>query len=250
MQKRFVPVFLLLVLTLFLAGCAAETTEPTAIPPETEAVTEPVTVPAETSVSEETQPAAPVDKSGNELPYVQSISAGQSIFAEPHYDSGIAMVLGENGIFTIVEEAVDNEGNLWGKLKSGIGWVDLTEIQQKLQEGILISANYADDQLLSRGNYHHYVCGREFSVPIAFRAGEKLRDIVLFYYEMCDEGYRAGEDFYTLAELTEQMPLVAELDFPGDMTSYGIRFVDENGKTHVFRICQSLRNGALELQEE
>ena len=54
----------------------------------------------------------------------------------------------------------------------------------------------------------------------------------------------------TLAELTEQMPLVAELDFPGDMTSYGIRFVDENGKTHVFRICQSLRNGALELQEE
>lgn len=250
MQKRFVPVFLLLVLTLFLAGCAAETTEPTAIPPETEAVTEPVTVPANTSAGEETRPAAPVDKSKNELPYVQSISAGQSIYTGPHYDSGIAMVLGENGIFTIVEEAVDDEGNLWGKLKSGIGWVDLTEIQQKLREGILLSANYADDQLLSRGNYHHYVCGREFSVPIAFRAGGKLRDVVLFYYEMCDEGYRAGEDFYTLAELTEQMPLVAELDFPGDMTSYGIRFVDENGKTHVFRICQSLRNGALELLEE
>ena len=123
MQKRFVPVILLLVLTLILAGCAAETTEPTTIPPKTEAVTEPVTVPAETSVSEETQPAAPVDKSGNELPYVQSISAGQSIYAGPHYDSGIAMVLGENGIFTIVEEAVDDEGNLWGKLKSGAGWI-------------------------------------------------------------------------------------------------------------------------------
>ena len=58
-----------------------------------------------------------------------------------------------------------------------------------------------------------------------------------------------GEAFFTLSEMDEEMPLVAELAFPGDMSMYGIRFVDEDGVTHTYSISISGRNGALVLGE-
>lgn len=46
------------------------------------------------------------------------------------------------------------------------------------------------------------------------------------------------------------MPLVAGLEFPGDMTMYGIRFTDEENITYVYNIYISGRNGALILNKE
>ena len=35
--------------------------------------------------------------------------------------------VGEAGIYTILSEVWDADGNLWGEMKSGIGWVLLIE---------------------------------------------------------------------------------------------------------------------------
>lgn len=75
---------------------------------ETEATTEP---------SQETQPAA------KEVPYLFSAkNASYSIYSGPSYDSDFVEDL-PAGTYTIVEEAYDENNNLWGKLKSGLGWI-------------------------------------------------------------------------------------------------------------------------------
>ena len=63
----------------------------------------------------------------NDVPYTTSLGAAVSIFDGPSYDYTYVQSVGQDGIYTIVEEAYDSEGNLWGKLKSGLGWVLLEE---------------------------------------------------------------------------------------------------------------------------
>lgn len=262
MGKRFVHIFMIPALILLLAGCKAEPAVPTATPTEattapTAATTVPTehTVPTETLPTEATNPPAedePTDPgifedADSSLPYTQRIEgADQAIYSGPGSDYKLVGTVQEKGVYTIVEESADSEGNLWGKLKSGIGWVDLTEIRSEDYENSLMSANYADENLMLHGAYHHYSSNQEFRIPVAFRAYGKLRDIALFAMDFSPEGLVPGVDLYTLAEMTEEMPLVAELDFPGDMSMYGIRFVDEAGVAHTYHISISGRNGALE----
>ncbi len=270
MHKRFGKVLLILcvMITLGLSGCgsepAAQTTAPVeTIAPEATTVSNETTAPTETAVPTVTEvvteaPAteAPTEPASTEadsgLPYLQRIDrADQSIYEGPGYDYVFAGTVRERGTYTIVEEAWDTEGNLWGKLKSGAGWVDLTEIRSEEYANALISANYADDNLILHGDYH-YCPGDEleYRIPIAFRAYGTLRDVALFVYDFSGEDYVMGADFFNLTELTPEMPLVAELAFPGDMSMYGIRFVDENGVIHIYSIYISGRNGALVLSGE
>lgn len=190
------------------------------------------------------------DKTGNQVPYTQHIErADQSIYDGPGYDYVFVDIVRERGTYTIVEETEDAEGNLWGKLKSGIGWVDLTQIQSEDYDSALMSANYADETLILHGAYHHYANDVEYAIPVAFRAYGNLKDVVLFDIEFRDDGEFPGTELFTLPEMTEDMPLVAELAFPGDMSTYGIRFVDESGVPYVYQIYISGRNGALILTE-
>ena len=53
-----------------------------------------------------------------------------------------------------------------------------------------------------------------------------------------------------LPEMTRELPLVAELAFPGDRTMYGIRFTDGSGTLQTYTVYISGRNGALMLTEE
>ena len=265
MAKRYRYFLIILSLVLLLAGCGAEPVPQTCAPAETKAAAE-TTLPVETTLPTETEaptevPAempteAPTEAPATEpagtegkadsLPYLQQIDrADQSIYDGPGYDYGFAGTVRKRGTYTIVEEAWDYEGNLWGRLKSGAGWVDLTEIRSEEYANALISANYADENLLLHGAYHYYSGnGQEYSIPIAFRAYGTLRDVVLFSFVFSGEGYTAGEDLFNLSEMSEEMPLVAELAFPGDMSTYGIRFTDENGTTHIYSIYISGRNTA------
>lgn len=269
MRKRFANIFTILAVTLLLVGCAARPADSTTVPTEADSFSEntvPADIPAESTVPAETVPTASTEdpiieasqepatteRSGNNLPYLQRIERpDQSIYSGPGYDYGFVDTVRKRGTYTIVEEVVDYEGILWGKLKSGIGWVDLTDIQSEDYKNALISANYADDNLVFHGAYHHCPGNDpQYDIPIAFRAYGKLRDVALFGYEFNADGYYPGADFFTLPEMTQEMPLVAELVFPGDMTMYGIRFVDEAGATHIYSIYISGRNGALMLTEE
>jgi hypothetical protein len=63
----------------------------------------------------------------NETPYLFSVEENAfEIYEGPSYSSAYVQMLPE-GTFTIVEEQYDENNNLWGKLKSGIGWICITE---------------------------------------------------------------------------------------------------------------------------
>ena len=262
-MKKRICFSLLLCLALCLTGCGkdAPVTEPmnttsaaTDIPTEvsTEAPTEMPTE-APTEAPTETPTEMPTEASATEesnVPYLLQIPrADQSIFEGPGYDYVFAGTVRERGTYTIVEEQWDYEGNLWGKLKSGAGWVDVSQIRSEEYANALISANYADESLLLHGDYHYYPGdGQDYCVSIAIRAYGTLRNLEICGFEFAGDDFVMGEAVFTLPELTEEMPLVAELAFPGDMSMYGIRFVDEKGVTHVYSIYISGRNGSLVLQ--
>ena len=184
------------------------------------------------------------------LPYLEQIDwADQSVFAEPSYDSVFVGTVELAGTYTIVEEAYDEEGNLWGKLKSGMGWVDLTDIRSEARKNVPVSANFAEERLLASGNYHSYVPAEaEYALRIAFRTRETLRNVTLCSMVL-NETMEPADVLFSLEELTAEKPLVAELTFPGDMSCYGLRFTDAAGAERFFILSISGRNGMVCLTE-
>ena len=182
------------------------------------------------------------------LPYTEKIvRADQSIFDGPSYDANYVGVVEEAGVYTIVEERTDDEGNLWGKLKSGRGWVDLTDIRTFDWP---VSANFVDEKLIESGNYHFFTDDtHDYVVDVAFRAYEVLSFVKVYPLELTDDGLVAGEAVLYLEELTPDKPLVVGLSFPGDMSQYAIEFTTEQGADTYFRVYISGRNGTLVLDE-
>lgn len=80
---------------------------------------ESVTIP-EIEPEKETVPA-PIPT--NKVPYTTPLAGSTEIYKEPDSSSKYVQDIGKKGVFTIVKEAYDSSGNLWGKLKSGLGWV-------------------------------------------------------------------------------------------------------------------------------
>ena len=244
-----------------LSGCGEETGT---IIPEEKKVTEqmypfgpntddPVTEPPAETVPqiEQTLPPEAADK-GTKCPYLRKVPfADQSIYGGPGYDFGFAGTVELAGTYTIVAEEWDQEGNLWGKLKSGAGWIDLTDVQYREDFPVPISANYADKRLLDSGNYEHYLSpDSEYAVKIAFRAGETLANVTFFSMEFVGENYEKGETLRRIGTMNPDKPFVAEVEFPGDMSMYGISFLDEVGAERCFLVYISGRNGALMLVEQ
>lgn len=62
------------------------------------------------------------------LPYTIQVTQDTSMYFGPDCNYGYAGNLSP-GTCTIVEEVKGEDGNLWGKLKSGAGWVGLTRVQ-------------------------------------------------------------------------------------------------------------------------
>ena len=244
----FLTVCLLTVLCL-LAGCRnssyPETTGPATVPPSSQPTVSATTAPTESTAPTETIPP----ETTQEVPYLLTVPrADQSIFSGPGYDYSFVGTVELAGVYTVVEESGDGEGNLWGKLKSGIGWIDLTEIRSPNQAPI--SANYADRTLLGSGNYHHCKAdSSEYAVSIAFRAQEPLRDIAFTALDYTEAGFQVRELLYQTDRLDPEKPLVAEVSFPGDLTTYGIQFTDSEGIVHRYTVTVSGRNGSLVLTE-
>lgn len=257
MMKQILRILTVLTLALLLTACRASSGIPSTQPADTSLPTEATipdttAAPAETTVPPETEAPTEPPVSERTVPYTQRIDrADQAVFDGPGYDYALLGTVRERGTYTIVEEALDHEGNLWGRLKSGIGWVDLTQIRSPEYAESLISAGYADEYLLLHSACHYFPCGEtEYFSSIAFRAYGTLRDVEIFAYELTNDGFYPGEVLYTLDLWTMDMALVAELTFPGDMTTYGIRFTDESGVVHTFEIYISGRNGQVMLSEQ
>lgn len=217
--------------------------------------------PAGAACGQATQPwesAAPVSAESQAattekpVPYTLALDALTPIFSGPGYDFVYARTVGEDGVYTIVEEAWDQEENLWGKLKSGVGWVNLTGISEEEAQKAPVSAGFVEDERWSPdGEVHEYIAGdAENGVKILFQANESLRDVRFAALEFEGASYREEEILYSLDEMGPEKPLVAQVVYYGDMTAYGLSFMDESSDTRRYYMAYiSGRNGALILQE-
>lgn len=265
-MKKVCSLILILILLLSLSGCRGEAeadTTPTENAPEevlpsasieptqseTETLAPETEAPAETTENE-TEATTPATQPPADTSYLQKVTrADQSIFDGPSYDHIFVGTVEVAGTYTIVEEVQDAEGNLWGRLKSGVGWIDLTDVRSDAPRPV--TANYADETLLRSGNYHHCAAYPvENAVQVAIRAYEVLRDVTFYSMEFVEDDYQAAELLYSIDEMQPDMPLVVDVEFPGDMTMYGLHFTDRSGATHTCCIYISGRNGALILTEE
>lgn len=188
--------------------------------------------------------------SAEDASYTLTLGTSTPIYSGPGYDYNYVQVVGQDTIYTIVEEKEDQKGNLWGKLKSGIGWVDLTYVNSAGTIKSPITGSFADDALLSSGNYQeHIVDDSEYMVKIAFQAMENLRDVAFTSLQSDGDSYEVTETLYTLDTLASETFFVAGVVYYGDMTTYGISFTDSTNTTRYYAVYISARNGALTLDE-
>lgn len=271
-MHKYTAVLLSVLLTVsILAGCgtAAIQPEPPAPAPETTipAVSVPATEPEVTeatdSTTESTEPTASISESTAAtepastetptvlpepeppIPYTLPLHGFVSIFDSPSYDGIYVQAVGQDGVYTIVEEQTDAEGNLWGKLKSGVGWVCLTELKTDFP----VLAGLADEEFLEQPHHLVVVDDSEYMVYLVFQPTETLTDVRLISLLPEIGGYTEDFAYDSLPALTPEKPLVAEVVFYGDFTTYGLSFLDESGARRYFAVYISGRNGAPVLQE-
>ncbi|MBQ6835584.1 MAG: hypothetical protein IJO47_00870 [Clostridia bacterium] len=167
------------------------------------------------------------------------------VYDGPSYDDVYKQTIGKNGVYTIIEEIDDNEGNKWGRLKSGIGWIDMSLQEKYSSSPVVISHIYEDID-----EYEEYIADDcEFTEKIAFTANEKLTDVR--FLSLTHDRINLVEDkiLYEINELTPDKPFILGIVFYGDMTTYGVSFKDENGVNHLYSIYTSGRNGSLVWEE-
>lgn len=192
---------------------------------------------------------AVLDNFSGGLPYTTAIPfADQSIYSQPSYDSSFVQTVELAGVYTIVEEQWDYEGNLWGRLKSGVGWVDLTDIEYRIYADLPISANFADRNLLNNGSYAYFYDGEggaAYGFSVAFRAYETLSELRFCRANLAAESGLELEELYAFSSMDTDHAFVADVYFPGDMSAYAIVFRDSEGFERTFILTVSGRNGSL-----
>ena len=229
-MKRLICLFL--ALGMMLCACA----EAPAVPPET-------TLPAATVPSTEmTLPPETTVPAFSE--YTCSIDDPETmLYAEPGFLSEVTRMVGEAGVYTIVEEAKDADGNTWGCLKSGAGWVCLTEPA--------LAPIYADYAPEDFNAYHAYWSEEaDYITAIGFTPAERLTHVkfgLLDWFET--ESWQMSEVLYTMDELDPERCFLAQVVFWGDMTTYGISFTDADGAQRHFAVSISGKDGSLVCQE-
>lgn len=205
----------------------------------------------EETTTEATQPEEPDVTEPEEQGYLQRIERpDQSIYDGPGYDYGFVGVVEKTATYTIMEEKKDDEGNLWGRLKSGAGWVNLTEVRARNEAEEQVSANFADKTLLKSGKYHEFIVEEsEYLEKLAFRCYENVTDVQFTWLVWNGETMEVDKVLHTIPELKAGEVFVAGVVFYGDMTMFGLSFVDADGVTHYYSVSVSGRNGSLVFTE-
>lgn len=236
---------------LFGTGEATEAPTEASAEAPTEVSTEaPATVPTQAPTEAPTEASTEAPTEPPDTSYILNIPAGTEVYSDPGYNGRFVMVVEPGGLYTIVEEQKDRSGDLWGKLRSGAGWINITQMHRWEAKGLPITAAYADDYVLDKANYDLVIVeDSPYSVDIIFRAYENLEDVTLFQniYDY-ETGWEYFEEYLYLKKMTPDRHLVVRLVF-GDVTTYFLSFTDASGLYHVYRLCQSGKDGSLVFEE-
>ena len=238
-----------LILALLLSACGGaplETTAPVETTEATEAILPTETTPAsgpdnDMSYQEEDLPIPedPAETTATPPIIVRIEDPETMIYAAPGFVNEVTALVEEAGAYTIIEEATDRDGNLWGRLKSGLGWVCLTEPALAP-----IHADYAPEDF---NGYHAYWSDEtDYITSIGFTPGEKLTDVkfgLLDWFET--ESWQMSETLFTIDEMDPDHAFLAQVVFWGDMTTYGISFTDAEGEARHYAVSISGKDGSL-----
>lgn len=198
--------------------------------------------------------ALSVQAASEEVPYLQKITdPDYPIYASYDYESEFQGTVKVEGTYTIVEEAEADDGDIWGRLKSGAGWINLTDLEKK--KTYPVSADFIEEHLLKEkeeDTYHSFLAEEsEYTSWIFFETEETVKDVTveLLEYDFEGECLQIAEVLYSLPELNEDKPLAAGVVYWGDMTTYGISFVDREEKEHHYALYMSGKDGSLIIEE-
>lgn len=186
------------------------------------------------------------EDSGTEGSYTVRIQRTDvQVFDGPGYDYGYVDTITEAGVYTIVEERRDGEDHLWGRLKSGLGWIDLEAARESADSQPPVTVSLADEGALGTGAYQEFVAeASAYTTYLLFTPTEILRDVRLSLVQYDEDGEAVLEELYSCGTLTPDKPLLAGVVFYGDMTAYVLTGTDESGETGRYAVSRSGRNGA------
>lgn len=143
---------------------------------------------------------------------------------------------------------LDKDGNVWGELKSGAGWVNLNYV--RFMGNPVLTAYPAERIIGEKSDYTVYLEEEtENTCWVAFRANEYLTDVELSELWYNEDAYEVTDTLHYVEDIEEGAYLVAGLEFYGDMTTYGISFVDSFGEQRYFAVSISGMNGNIVLNE-
>ncbi len=150
--------------------------------------------------------------------------------------------------YTIVEERL-LDGVLWGRLKSGAGWINLSRLESAPAQSLSVTAKLADENFLLHGAYYTLGDARsDYSVPIMLQTTQNVDEVDLYTLETTDRGFALGLHLGSLPQLQADTPLVVWIDFPGDMSG-GALTVWQNGTAHYWMITLSGLDGSAVITE-
>jgi len=241
-MKRYICFSLVLVLlcSLAMAGCNSgdesiverdpkQPTAATIIAPT--APSEETTLPP----TEPTEPPKPERPFATAYPYMEEIPAEACVFKSADPNSAFVQTIGDDGTFTIKEEVRGENGDLWGRLKSGIGWVNLSNPYCDGEQLPPVTISRAGKEVLA-GYHHSAVVHTEYIRKISLMAHETVTDLRIVFTNAGE----IGDTVYSQDILEPGTPLVAHLSFAGDFYGYNIHYKDANGIAHTVSIHENL----------
>lgn len=238
--------FIMLALSLLLTACGmGQTVSFRSIPTETTVLPTAAEPEAQTTTAVEATESAALPTQKRLLPYtVKLTDPGMKIYEYPDFQAnpGSMDTIGQTGVYTIVEEATDDAGNLWGKLKSGAGWICLHNAQN-----FPVSARLAEQDTVFQ---YHYDCQeKEYVTSIAMTANEDVYEFRFQKLAWNGDALQTQQELATAELFYKDCVFLGDVVFHGDMTVYGFSFVDQAGNTRYFALSLSGRDGSLECWE-
>ena len=251
-MKKLICIFLVIIMVFSLCACSqsAAPAEPT---PESKPTTQPLPEATPEVTPEPTpEPTPEITPEPTPAPqegYIEILrDPTQGIYAGPSYDESKVGTISIATGYTIMEEVTDYEGNLWGRLKSGAGWVDLTYARSFDGAIPLLVANHADNSQVGKGHREFFPFeDSEYEVLIDIHTTAPVTDLSLVLIDPFEN--EVLETYGWVGGLEAGEIMLTKLIFWGDFTTYGIFLTDEGGARHLYAIGESLRNGEIMVNE-